>query len=178
MENNDIKNLTNASLSGREGCQNAIQSHFYVVEKSVQKSKNIIARKEDEEKLRHQELIKAISNNTSVTIGDGANNVQIVQNSNNSSQSIVNSKDFDYDKVLNVLTDIKGYSESIKFKETFKESTDDVSSLIDETIKEVEEKGDEKLIQKSLKVLKDISISASSNLISSGIIALIGGLNI
>lgn len=138
-----------------------------------------LAREEgiDEGLRRHSELVAAINmasqNGAHITIGDNVNGIQIQQNTVNSSQSMVNSKGLDYDEILKVLKEIVEFTEYPKFRTDFKDKADNMKALIENTITEVEVKGDEGLIKKSLKIVYDLSMGVSGSLIASGITALI-----
>ena len=57
-------------------------------------------------------------------------------------------------------------------------NSDNVKSIVKETLDAVEKKEDETLIKKSLRVLREIAIGAAGNLIASGVVALLGTLPI
>ena len=60
-----------------------------------------------------------------------------------------------------------------KFKETFKDNTDNVVSLIDGSIEAAKSEENSGLIKKSLNIIKDLAVGASGSLIASGILALL-----
>lgn len=133
--------------------------------------------KEAEELRRHNELIEALKtageNGATIIVGDNANGIQIQQNSSGSSQEMVNTQIFNYDKALDVLKEIQGYVGFPQFQETFKENTENMQSIIEETIRAVEIKQEPSLIKKSLSILRDLAIEAGGSLIASGILALL-----
>ena len=58
----------------------------------------------------------------------------------------------------------------------FKENSENVKAIIEDTIKAAENKEDVGIVKKSLRILKDLAVGASGSLIASGIIALLGTL--
>lgn len=134
--------------------------------------------KEAEELRRHNELILAIKsaseNGATILIGDNANSIQIQQNTSNSSQEMISSVSFDYEEVLKVLKEIQGYVDLPQFQTTFNTNTENVKMLINELIESTEQKQNATLIKKSLHLLKNLAIGASSSLIASGMLALLG----
>ena len=133
--------------------------------------------REAKELRRHNELVDAINraaeNGATIQIGDNARDIQIQQNTVNSSQEMNATTDFDYKQVLDVLREIKDYVEMPKFKEAFKDNADNVISLINGSIEAAENKENPSLIKKSLNIIKDLAIGATGSLIASGILALL-----
>ena len=113
-----------------------------------------------------------------IVIGDNATGIQIQQNSTGASQNITNTVGLDYVQTLKVLEEIKGYFDFPKFQETFGENTDNIKAVVEETIKATQKKEDENLIKKSLRVIKELATGAAGSLIASGILSLLGTLNI
>lgn len=91
---------------------------------------------------------------------------------------MTNTIGLDYAQTLKVLEEIKGYFDFPKFQETFGENTDNVKAVVEETIKAAQDKEDENLIKKSLRVIKELATGAAGSLIASGILSLLGTLNI
>ena len=89
---------------------------------------------------------------------------------------MANTQTFNYDKALEVLKEIKEYIDFPQFQTTFKENSENVKAIIEDTIKAVENKEDVGIVKKSLRILKDLAVGASGSLIASGIIALLGTL--
>ena len=135
-----------------------------------------------EELRRHNELISALKEagekGATIVIGDNATGIQIQQNSTGTSQNMTNTIGLDYAQTLKVLEEIKGYFDFPKFQETFGENTDNVKAVVEETIKAAQDKEDENLIKKSLRVIKELATGAAGSLIASGILSLLGTLNI
>lgn len=133
--------------------------------------------KEAEELRRHNEMIEALKtageNGATIVIGDNANGIQIQQKSYGTSQSMTNSQAFNYEKASEVLKEIHDYIDFPQFQTTFKDNSNNVKEIIEETIKAVEERKEPNLIQKSLHVLKDLAIGAGGSLIASGMLALL-----
>ena len=135
-----------------------------------------------EELRRHNELISALKEagekGATIVIGDNATGIQIQQNSTGTSQNMTNTIGLDYAQTLKVLEEIKGYFDFPKFQETFGENADNVKAVVEETIKAAQDKEDENLIKKSLRVIKELATGAAGSLIASGILSLLGTLNI
>ena len=135
-----------------------------------------------EELRRHNELVSALKEagekGATIVIGDNATGIQIQQNSTGASQNITNTVGLDYVQTLKVLEEIKGYFDFPKFQETFGENTDNIKAVVEETIKATQKKEDENLIKKSLRVIKELATGAAGSLIASGILSLLGTLNI
>lgn len=145
--------------------------------RSIQKARE---EKEAEELRRHNEIVAALKEagekGATIVIGDNANGIQIQQNSDGAMQEMTNSQTFNYDKALEVLKEIKEYIDFPQFQTTFKENSENVKAIIEDTIKAVENKEDVGIVKKSLRILKDLAVCASGSLIASGIIALLGTL--
>ena len=163
---------------------NPIQDHMARMQReqeqtirSIQKAKE---EKEAEELRRHNELVAALKEagekGATIVIGDNANGIQIQQNSDGAMQEMTNSQTFNYDKALEVLKEIKEYIDFPQFQTTFKENSENVKTIIEDTIKAVQNKEDVGIVKKSLRILKDLAVGASGSLIASGIIALLGTL--
>ena len=145
--------------------------------KNIQRARE---EKEVEELRRHNELVAALKEagekGATIVIGDNANGIQIQQNSDGSTQEMTNSQTFNYDKALEVLKEIKEYVDFPQFQATFGENSDNVKAIIEKTIEAVENRSDEGIIKKSLRILRELAIGTSGSLIASGIIALLGTL--
>ena len=163
---------------------NPIQDHMARMQReqeqtirSIQKAKE---EKEAEELRRHNEIVAALKEagekGATIVIGDNANGIQIQQNSDGATQEMTNSQTFNYDKALEVLKEIREYVDFPQFQTTFKENSENVKTIIEDTIKAVESKEDVGIVKKSLRILKDLAVGASGSLIASGIIALLGTL--
>lgn len=163
---------------------NPIQDHMAKMQReqeqtirSIQKARE---EKEAEELRRHNEIVAALKEagekGATIVIGDNANGIQIQQNSDGAMQEMTNSQTFNYDKALEVLKEIKEYIDFPQFQTTFKENSENVKAIIEDTIKAVENKEDVGIVKKSLRILKDLAVGASGSLIASGIIALLGTL--
>lgn len=140
------------------------------------------SRKEKEREAldRHTELIatvkKAGESGATISIGDNANGIQIQQNAQNANQTMINFQEFNYSQALNVLNEIKEYFDMPKFTITFQDKTDIVKQIVSETIEAIERNEDVSLIQKSLRILKDLAVGTGGSLIATGIIGLLNTL--
>jgi len=136
--------------------------------------------KEQEELRRHNELIETLKeagkNGATIVVGDHANGVQILQNSDSANQTMTNLQTFNYEKTLDVLEEIKEYFQYPKFEETFGSQSEIIQQIVYQTIDAVEKKEDPNLITKSLKILKDLAIGTSGSLIATGIIGLLNSI--
>lgn len=145
--------------------------------RSIQKAQE---EKKAEELRRHNEIVAALKEagekGATIVIGDNANGIQIQQNSDGAMQEMTNSQTFNYDKALEVLKEIKEYIDFPQFQTTFKENSENVKAIIEDTIKAVENKEDVGIVKRFLRILKDLAVGASGSLIASGIIALLGTL--
>lgn len=149
-------------------------------EQTIRSIRKAREEKEAEELRRHNEMVAALKEagekGATISIGDNANGIQIQQNSDGAMQVMTNSQTFTYDKALEVLKEIKEYIDFPQFQTTFKENSENVKDIIEDTIKAVENKEDVGIVKKSLRILKDLAVGASGSLIASGIIALLGTL--
>ena len=151
-------------------------------EQTIRSIRKAREEKEAEELRRHNEMVAALKEagekGATISIGDNANGIQIQQNSDGAMQEMTNSQTFTYDKALEVLKEIKEYIDFPQFQTTFKENSENVKDIIEDTIKAVENKEDVGIVKKSLRILKDLAVGASGSLIASGIIALLGTLSL
>ena len=181
----DFKNLSNSAINldllkdmpVRNPTQeliDGIQSDQNRMLRNIQHTREV---KEAEELRRHNELIETLKtageNGATIVIGDNANAVQVQQNTSGSSQDMVNTQIFNYEKTLEVLKEIQGYVNFPQFQDTFKDDSETIMNLINESIKAVETKQEPSLIKKSLNLMKDLAIRAGGSLIASGILALL-----
>lgn len=138
--------------------------------------------KEQEELRRHKELVSALreagEKGATIIIGDHAGDIQIQQNSAGAQQKVEKNEGLDYEQVLGVLIEIKEYFAFPQFEKTFSENTENIKDVIESTIRAVNNKEDEGLIKKSLRIIRDIAVNAAGGVIASGIIALLGSLPI
>lgn len=138
--------------------------------------------KEQEELRRHNELISALreagEKGATIIIGDHAGDIQIQQNSAGAKQKMEKHEGLDYAQVLGVLAEIKEYFNFPQFEKTFGENTENIKAVIESTIHAVNNKEDESMIKKSLRIIRDIAVNAAGGVIASGIIALLGSLPI
>ena len=111
----------------------------------------------------NSQTINYITNNN--IYGDN-NNTQVQQNSDNSKQAI---KTFDYDKVLATLLLIQNQSDDQKFITANGDKTEEIKSIINETIEMVKQKDEPTKIKTCLNKLKDITQNVAGNLLATGI---------
>lgn len=170
-----LKNMQ--TVNPLQGHMEKMQREQEQMLRSIQKTRD---EKEAEELRRHNEIVATLKeageNGATILIGDYANGIQIQQNSAGATQEMINSQEFNYEKALEVLKEIKGYVDFPQFQTTFKENSENVKMIIDDTIKAIEKKEDTGLVKKSLQILRDLAVGAGSSLIASGIISLLGTL--
>ena len=112
----------------------------------------------------NQQIIQYITNNN--IYGDN-NNTQVQQNSDNSKQTI--KQEFDYESVLKLLLSIQNQSDDQKFITAFGDKTEEIKSIINETIEMVKQKDEPTKIKTCLNKLKDITQNVAGNLLATGI---------
>ena len=95
------------------------------------------------------------------------NNTQVQQNSDNSKQTI--KQEFDYESVLKLLLSIQNQSDDQKFITAFGDKTEEIKSIINETIELVNQKDEPTKIKTCLNKLKDITQNVAGNLLATGI---------
>jgi len=136
-------------------------------------------KKEAEEDLRrHDELVEASKNSrASVIIGSIGDNATGFSISSKDSPVTVINQVFNYEKASVILEAIKGKLNDSSFNIEFGDDAELVKQLVNKALKQVKDKDDPTLIQKSLAVVSDIAIRVSSGVIASGIILLLGRLS-
>ena len=177
----DFNNLRNFSLNITptlklvEDIQHQHDANFHALESAR-------CAKQKEELRRHNELVAALKEagekGATIIIGDNAKDIQIQQNSAGSQQTVVNQNGLNYEQVLLILSEIKGYFDFPQFEKDFGNNVESMKCMVDSTMEAVSAHEDEGLIKKSLCVIRDIAVNAAGGLISSGIIALINSLQI
>ena len=186
MSNIDFDKLKSMNFALPEYDLRPMQSHIPQLnrqqEQTIRAIEQARAEKEAEELRRHNEIVAALKEagekGATIVVGDNAKDVQIQQNTTGSTQVIQKDEELDYEKVKNVLTEICEYFALPQFQSAFGGNSDNVKSIVKETLDAVEKKEDETLIKKSLRVLREIAIGAAGNLIASGVVALLGTLPI
>ena len=152
---------------------------FKVVEEFYSKGRDFFVTLQDAASLSFRlddYVVKGQVTNNNISIGDNNLGVTAMQGNNNVVNNTIMEKSFDYEKTLKVLKEIEGYLDFPQFTETFEGNSENLKKIVLETILATELKNDEKLITKSLQLLKNLTIGATSSIISSGIIALLGTL--
>jgi len=136
-------------------------------------------KKEAEEALRrYDEHIEATKNSrASVIIGSLGENATEFSISANDSPVMAINPVFNYDKASVILEAIKGKFNDSSFNSEFGDDAELVKRLLNKALKQVKDKDDPTLIQKSLAVVSDIAKRVSSGVIASGIIVLLGRLS-
>lgn len=138
---------------------------------TMQDASNAAYRLED-----YMEKGQIINNNLS--IGGNVTGSQIQQGTINSSQTMTVENNFDYDKVLEVLSKIHKTTNSNDFQEEFADKSEKVKEILSEAIQMVQKKEEPTKIKKALSFLKDIAIGVGENIIATGICTMIAQLPI
>lgn len=152
---------------------------FKVVEEFYAKGRDFFVTLQDAANLSYRledYVVKGQVTNNNISIGDNNMGVTAIQGNNNVVNNSTTSNSFDYEKTLKVLKEIEGYLDFLQFSETFEDNSENLKKIILETISATELKSDETLITKSLQLIKNLTIGATSSMISSGILALLGTL--
>ena len=172
--NFDLSSTINSASSIQNQIEEANRRRIREIEQIQQQRRNEELRKEEEANRKHEELIAVLKEaGDRIIVGDNANGVQIQHNSSGATQTMNYIQEFDYEKARSILLEIKEYTEFSKFSDTFGSNAENVKAIIDSTIEAINNKDDEGIIKKSLRVLKDLAVGAGSSLIASGIIALL-----
>ena len=133
-------------------------------------------KKEAKEDLRrHDEQLEASKNSRASVIIDsiGDNVTGFSTGSINPPVTVINQV-FNYEKASKILEAINGKFNDSSFNSEFGNDAELVKQLINNALKQVKDKDDPTLIQKSLVVVSDIAKRVSSGVIGSGIILLLG----
>lgn len=108
----------------------------------------------------------------SVNVSGDVSGSQIQVGTINSSQNMENgSKEFPYEEVLTILSEISKYRENIS--EEFGENGGPFCNALDESIDETKKKGNPKKISKFVAIMKEVAAKVSTGLIVEGVKALI-----
>lgn len=91
---------------------------------------------------------------------------------------MINKQEIDYEQVLLVLNEIKEYFDFPQFARDFGSNAESMRKVVNATIEAVSKNEDEKLIKKSLRIIRDVATNAAGGVISSGIIALLSSISI
>lgn len=147
------------------------------IDRTVRAVEESRAAREAEELRRHNELVAALKEagekGATIVVGDNARGIQIQNNSAGATQTMTYNEGLNYEQVKAVLLEIKEYFDFPQFACAFGENTDNVKNIVEETLTAVENKEDEGIIKKSLKVLRSIAGKVMVSLITSGILALL-----
>ena len=124
---------------------------------------------------RLSDYMKNISVNNIRIVGNVSGS-QIQQGNINSAQTIITDTEFNYEGILDGLKKIKEIDQTTIFNETFGSDAGRIRQAVDETIVMVETKKEPGAIKKSLRFLLDIVGNVGSNVIATGIISIIKGM--
>ncbi len=138
---------------------------------TMQDADNAAYRLED-----YMEKGQVINNNMSIS--GSVSGSQIQQGTINSSQTMTVENNFDYDKVMEVLTKIQKTTNSNEFLEDFADKAEQVKMIVSETIQMVHREEEPTIIKKALTVLRDLTIGISGSIIATGICGLLAKLPI
>ena len=118
-----------------------------------------------------KDLFNQEQDSYSVNIQGNINDVQIQQGTTNSSQIQNVNREFDYEKVAEILNEIGRYVPM--FADTYGQNYEIAESALNEAKEAVFARENPSKIKKALSILKDVSLRVSSSLITNGIIALL-----
>ena len=125
---------------------------------------NNLARTYDEGEIEYE---RRQANSTANNFYGGASNIQIQQNTNNSSQTMNVTDSVDYGKALeifnNVLTNLDSFNLSNEDREQLKK-------VVSEAKSKAEKNTDTSFVKKSLSIVKDIMLKATGSLTAQGIL--------
>ncbi len=138
-----------------------------VINMDIQKNTDLTA---DEKNMGEQQKIINNTNN----FYDKVTGVQIQQGTNNSSQEQTVMQEFDYDKLTNILEQIKKYDST--FDTEFGEKAPELRSKIDEIETLVQKRENPSRIKVLLADIKNLSIGVAGSLIASGIISIVSAI--
>lgn len=113
-----------------------------------------------------------VSNNTMNISGDVIGS-QIQQGTVSSTQNMQENKEFDYDKVLEVLKKIEQYSNSNLFEEEFGDKAEEVRVIISEAIDDTAKHKEPFKIKRNFSKIKQLAEGVTTGIIASGIVELI-----
>lgn len=116
--------------------------------------------------------------NNTMSFSGNVTGSQIQQGTINSSQTMLDENNFDYDKVMDVLIKIQKATNLTDFEEEFADKVEQVKEIVSETIQMIQKKEEPTKIKKALSFLKDISIGVGENIIATGICGLLAQLPI
>ena len=133
-------------------------------------------KKEAEENLKRHDEHVSKNLGASVMIGSIGNNPTGLSVGSKDSPVTVINQVFNYEKASVILEAIKGKFDELPFNSEFGDDVELVKQLVVKALKQVKDRDDPTLIQKSLAVVYDIAIRVTSGVIASGIIALLGRL--
>lgn len=112
--------------------------------------------------------------NNNITISGSINNALIQQASRNSNQSIAQTTNFDYNKLLTLLSKIKESTNSDLFLKEFGPNAKETKILIEKAIILVEQKQEPERITPLIVKLKSLASDVGSGIIANGICTLLG----
>lgn len=116
-------------------------------------------------------LSNQAQNSYSVNVQGNMNGVQIQQGTTNALQFQNVNQVFDYDKVIEILNEIDKYVPM--FADTYGQEYKIAENALNEAKRTVFARDNPSKIKKALFILKDVSLRVSSNLIATGILALL-----
>jgi hypothetical protein len=118
------------------------------------------------------------SMNNLVTVYGNMSGSQIQQGTNNSTQSMVMKRLFDYDQILDALEKLQNTMKNQGFDKDFGKDAEPVKLIVEETLQLVKQQGEPSKIKKALESIKNIAYGTSGSIIAYGIIELIKQLSI
>jgi len=116
---------------------------------------------------REAEYERRQTNSTTNNFYGDSSNIQIQQNSNNSTQNMTITNSIDYEKVLEIFNNVLANMDSFNLSN---EDREQLEKVVLKAKPIAEKKTDEDFVNKSLMIIKDIMLRASGSLTAHGIL--------
>jgi len=110
-----------------------------------------------------------------INIAGHINGIQIQQNNKNGNQVQTIMRDFDYEKIKNIVTDIIEHENELQ--NVYKENNQEVIVLLKSIIRKIDDREDSTIIRRTISELKNVPMAVSTNIISTSIMQLLSVLN-
>ena len=136
---------------------------------------NNSARTYDEREAEYERQQMNSVTNTSTNFYGTASNVQLQQNTVNSSQNMIISNELDYEKILEVFEQILSNISEFNLSS---EDAQQLEDTVNEAIPTVNAKKNIPFIKNTLAIIKDILIRTTSSLAASGILYMLSNLEV
>lgn len=154
--------------------------NFKIAEKMYQKGRSFFVTMQDAANAsgRLEDYMSKENTNNTINIMGDVTGTQIQQGTLNSVQTITNSSQIDYLKILGILSKIRKTCDTDIFNEEFGKEAGRFKKILEDTTQMVDKKGEKSKIKTSLSILKEIAVEVSGSVIASGILYMIQQINI